>query len=376
MTMRPAVIAYVVNSLDPGGTERLVVEMALALQQRYRIVVYCLDTPGQWASRLREAGILVRCLWRQPGLDLALAARLARCLRLDGVELVHAHQCTPWFYAALARYLRSAPKLLLQEHGRFFPEPDRPLRRAFNRLLVVPRTHRLVAVSDDVADRLARYEGAPRGRVEVVHNGTRPPPALDAGERTRLRRAFGVQENELLVGTVGRLDPIKNLPMLIQALRAADPPWRCLLVGDGPERAKLEQLVREQGLAERCVFAGFREDAARIVQCLDLFVLCSFSEGISVALLEAMAGGVAPVVTRVGGNPDVVPDASCGWIVPNDDAAALAVALREAAAPDVRRQRAQAAQARYARHFSFDGMLARYDAIYRQMIRIPGEAAS
>jgi L-malate glycosyltransferase len=374
--MQRPVIAYVVNSLDPGGTERLVVEMALALQKRYRIVVYCLDTPGQWAARLREAGILVRCLWRQPGLDVALAARMARCLRLDGVELLHAHQCTPWFYGALARYLRPSTSLLLQEHGRFFPEPDRPLRRAFNRLLVVPRTRRFVAVSADVADRLARYEGVPRARVEVVHNGTRPAPALDPGERDSLRQEFGVAADEVLVGTVGRMDPIKNLPMLVEALRTAGPRFRCLFVGDGPERAGLEQLVRERGLAGRCAFAGFREDAARIVQCLDVFVLCSFSEGISVALLEAMAGGVAPVVTRVGGNPDVVADDSCGWVVPNDDAVALAAALLEAAEPEVRRQRARGAQARYALHFSFEGMIAGYDAIYRQVIGARGDPAS
>lgn len=114
-------LAYVVNSLNPGGTEKLVAEMSFAFAAEFDIVVLCLDEPGLWANDLRDREIPVHCLWRQPGLDLAMPMRLAEHFRRCHTQIVHAHQCTPWFYAALSRLLYPAPRLLLEEHGRFFP---------------------------------------------------------------------------------------------------------------------------------------------------------------------------------------------------------------------------------------------------------------
>ncbi len=163
------VLAHVVNSLQPGGTERLVIEMSRALMGDFDVCVFCLDEPGQWAGELRAQGIPVECLWRQPGLDLAMAVKLGRALRRRGVQIIHAHQYTPWFYAALSRLLYRRPQLLLEEHGRFFPEVDRPLRRFINRLLIRRLTHRFIAVSADVGLRLEQYEGFRRGTHIEVH---------------------------------------------------------------------------------------------------------------------------------------------------------------------------------------------------------------
>src|SRR5690606_8859517 len=102
-------LVHVVNSLAAGGAERLVVEMAIAQSREQVVSVVCLDEPGVWASRLRHAGIPVSCLWRQPGLDWSIAARLAAYHRRWRTDIVHAHQTTAWFYSALARlgYRRS-----------------------------------------------------------------------------------------------------------------------------------------------------------------------------------------------------------------------------------------------------------------------------
>jgi hypothetical protein len=118
---RPS-LAYVVNALNPGGTERLVVDMSRVFAREYDLQVICLDTPGTWGEALRADGIPVHCLWRRPGLDLSMAGKLANIFRNARTQLVHAHQCTPWFYAALSRLRSRAPKLLLEEHGRFYPE--------------------------------------------------------------------------------------------------------------------------------------------------------------------------------------------------------------------------------------------------------------
>jgi glycosyltransferase involved in cell wall biosynthesis len=368
---RPA-LAYVVNSLNPGGTEKLVVEMGLAFKDEFDLQVWCLDEPGAWAPRLRSAGVPVHGLWRQPGIDLSVPARLARQLRQAGADIVHAHQCSPWFYAALSRVINPRPRLLLEEHGRFWPEPDSPRRRRVNRLAINRLTHRFIAVSQDIAQRLERYEGIPRDRIEVIYNGVAPAEPLEASAREALRATLGVRPDEILVGTVGRLDPIKNLPMLIEALRqvgATYPGVRGLIVGDGPQRSETARRLGEAGLSDRVIMTGHRDDACLLLPCMDVFVLASLSEGTSVALLEAMSAAVPPVVTAVGGNPELVEDGRCGWVVPSGNAGALAAALTQAADdPQLRLARGLAAQRRFTRRFTLSMMIDAYRALYRDML--------
>ncbi len=365
-------LAYVVNSLDPGGTERLVVEMGLAFAADFEVHVYTLDGPGAWAALLRQGGVPVIPLGRQPGIDLSVASRLAGHLRRTSARIVHAHQCSPWFYAALSRYLYRPPRLLLEEHGRFWPEPDSPRRRIANRLAIVPMTDRFVAVSEDIARRLVRYEGIPGGRIQVIRNGVTPAEPCCPAERARRRAELGLRPEEFVVGTVGRFDPIKNLPALVDALAEAArlvPALRGVFVGDGPQRGEIESRLRASGLAGRVITIGHREDVRRLVPCFDLFALASLSEGISVALLEAMSAGLPAVVTAVGGNTELVTDGDTGWVVPSDDRGALARAIVAAAAdPAERARRGREGGLRFASQFTMTSMLEAYRVLYRELL--------
>lgn len=372
MTSRRVKLAYVVNSLNPGGTEKLVAEMGIAFAKEFDVSVLCLDAPGLWAEHLRARGIAVHCLWRQPGLDLGVALRLASYFRRHGTHIVHAHQCTPWFYSALARLMCPWPRLLFEEHGRFYPEVPKPLRALVQRLLIRRLTHRFVAVSEDIRARLRRYEGLEAAFIEVIYNGVRPEVSLDADARRALRAQFGFDEQCFVVGTVGRFDPIKNLPLLVEGLalaRARVTNLRGLLIGDGPVFDEIDALVGRRGLRAQVRLTGFRDDARRLVQCMDLFVLASLSEGTSVALLEAMAAGVPVVVTDVGGNPEIVSHGVTGWVVPSGAEAALAAAVEEAATDaDKRRTVAAAARRRVAQHFSFETMIRSYRERYQALL--------
>lgn len=366
-------LAYVVHALDPGGTERLVVEMSQAFAGAFEVAVFCLDRPGAWADPLRESGVPVHALYRQPGLDLSVAIRLASGLRAFGADIVHAHQCSAWFYSALSRLYHPAPRLVFQEHGRFHPEIDRPRRRLVNRLLVRRLTHRFVAVSEDIRSRLVRYEGLDARQVQVIYNGVAPATALQPCDRTRRRAQLGIGSADFVVGTVGRFDPIKNLPMLLSAFAEAAnefPRITALLIGDGPQRPAIERQVADAGLQARVRLPGHRDDARQLVQCLDLFVLCSFSEGTSVALLEAIAAGVPVVVTAVGGNPEIVVAETTGWVVPSGNVGALSRVFRQAFVdPESRLAFAQAGRRRFAQRFTIDAMLDAYRTLYETLLR-------
>lgn len=365
-------LAYVVHSLNAGGTEKLAVEMALAFSDEFRVCVFCLDEPGHWAEVLRARGVSVHCLWRLPGLDLRMPMRLAKGLRRFRADIVHAHQCTPWFYAALARLLYSRPALLLEEHGRFYPEQDHPARRALNRILIARITSHFVAVSQDVRRRLQRYEGLDASRIDVIYNGVRAGETLTAGARAALRRDCGLKGEDFVVGTVGRFDPIKNLPMLVSAIgsaRRGNCSIRGLLVGDGPELPAIGQLIGQQGLQETIHLTGFREDARELAQCMDLFVLSSLSEGTSIALLEAIGAGVPVVVTAVGGNPEIVQSGETGWVVASGATESLAGAILEAAADPTRcRRLAAAGLQRWRECFTLDRMIESYRSLYHSLL--------
>lgn len=364
-------LAYVVNDLNPGGAERLVVDMVRAFAGEYDVAVFCLDEPGSWAGSLRQAGVPVHGLWRQPGLDVSVSVRLASHFRAMRVDIVHAHQCSAWFYAALSRLLYPSPRLVFEEHGRFYPEPDKPMRRLVNRVLIARLTHRFVAVSMDIRRRLERYEGLDAGRIDVVYNGVAEAPRLEAAARAGLRAQFGFGPDDFVVGTVGRFDPVKNLPMLVSSIAESAPELpsvRGLLVGDGPAWPAIRRQVDAAGLAERVRLTGHREDARALVQCLDLFVLGSFSEGTSMALLEAMAAGIPVAVTDVGGNPEIVRDGATGWVIPSGDGTALVDVVRQAASdPALCRRFAEAGRQRYLQQFSLSAMLEAYRRIYAQL---------
>jgi glycosyltransferase involved in cell wall biosynthesis len=369
--VRPT-LAYVVNTLNPGGTEKLVMDMSLAFAADFNVQVVCLDEPGRWSATLRERGIQVHCVWRQPGMDLSVPRKLAALFRRAQVDIIHAHQCTPWFYAALSRLSYSRPRLLLEEHGRFYPEVKNRKRAFINRQLIRRLTHTFVAVSDDIRQRLERYEGLDARQIEVIYNGIAAPAPLSGGERVALRASLGIGRDDFVIGTVGRFDSIKNLPMLVGALASVGaqmPRVRGLLVGDGPVMASIRGLVASTGMADRIHLTGYRSDAGNLTQCMDLFVLTSLSEGTSMALLEAMAAGVPAAVTAVGGNPEIVLDGVTGWTVPSGDTDALARVMRSAVTCDEPRGGyARAGNSRYTEHFTAQRMVEGYRARYLRLL--------
>ncbi len=370
-------LAYVVNSLNPGGAERLVVDMALQYRERYSVAVICLDAPGEWADRLRSRDVPVYCLWRQDGFDLSIPFKLARLLRQLDCHLVHAHQTTPWIYTALSRLIRHRPKLLFEEHGRFYPETRKPRRVWVNRHLVRRLTDLTVAVCDDIRQRLDVYEGLDANLIEVIHNGVEQPAAISPAERDACRKSFGFSPCDFVVGSVGRLDGIKNFPMLVQAVSearelsssAVDTSIKGVIIGDGPESEALTETVREYQLTENFALPGYRADARKIVQCLDMFVLTSWSEGISMSLLEAMASGVCVAVTDAGGNPDVVRHRQDGWLVTPGSADELAAVIQEVAcSPELRVEFGHAAAKRFRSGFTFSQMVDAYHLRYQALL--------
>jgi glycosyltransferase involved in cell wall biosynthesis len=362
-----------VHSLNLGGAERLASQLATTLSDEFDIAVACLDEAGLWAGEVRAAGVPVYELYRQRGIDLVVPARLAGIARARGVGLMHAHQYSPFFYAALARVLSPTTRLLFHEHGRHYPEVSSPKRIAVNRYALGHLASRVVAVSADVRERLITFEGMPRGLIEVVYNGTKAPPPASAPERQAIREKLGLAPGDVVAGTVGRLDPVKNVPLAVRALAALGPEHpelKLLVVGDGPARREIEAEAAARAVTSSVVMTGFRDDAPELVRAMDMFLLPSKTEGTSLALIGAMAAGIPAIATAVGGNPEVVEDGVTGLLVAPESEPGLIAAMRALIeAPERARSMGDAGRDAYLARFTFDGMVDRFRAIYREELR-------
>jgi glycosyltransferase involved in cell wall biosynthesis len=357
-------VMHVALSLDPGGTERLIVELAKRALGTFRVTVCCLDRVGEWASELEDIGIEVFALDRQPGFHPALGHRIAQQATRRGVDVLHCHHYTPFVYGGLARVETRGLSLLYTEHGRLSDAAPTLKRR-----LVTPLLARLANEMYAVSEDLRRYlisAGFPAARVGVITNGIHVGSAPDAEAVRRAKRLLGAIDDRPIAAAIGRLDPVKDLSVLLDAFaQLSQREARLVIIGDGPEAQHLLSQATTHGLEGRVQFLGYRQDVRELYPGVDLLVNTSISEGISLTLLEAMAACVPIVATAVGGTPEVVVDGVTGLLVPPRSPSAVAIALDELLqSPDRRRHMSIAGRARVEELFTFERMASLYFAAY------------
>jgi glycosyltransferase involved in cell wall biosynthesis len=339
-------------------------------------VIGCLDLLGELGEALEAEGVPCHLFERRPGFDRGLGRRIAERVAADGIDLIHGHQYTPFFFGMLAKRRCGVP-LLFTEHGRFHPDRPGLRRQVFNRTVGRGVDH-ITAVSEQVRDALVRVEGFPAGRIEVLPNGIDPAPFTGLPrEEGAFARAWGIPEGAPLVGTIARLNPIKNQALLIDAfreVRAAVPEAHLVIVGDGELKDDLAERATADGMADAVHLVGQHDDVRPWLGRMDLFALSSLSEGMPMTLLEAMAAGVPIVSTDVGGIRGMVAPGTEALLVPSGDRAALAHALSGLLKdPDRRHALAAAARTRLEREFTLDAVGGRYLEIYGDLC--PGTGA-
>jgi glycosyltransferase involved in cell wall biosynthesis len=231
-----------------------------------------------------------------------------------------------------------------------------------------PLNDRAVCVSQQVADFVVWQVGIPRQKTVVIPNGIALRDFEHLPTQQQARTALALSSDQMLIGTVARLDPVKRLDVLLRAMESLRDVY-AVIVGDGPERTRLETISGRSELAGRVHFAGQQDDVRAWLAAMDMFVLSSDWEGMPNAMLEAMAAGLPVIATAVGGTPEVVVDGVTGLLVPPRDPAALAEAIaRLLRDPQLRRQMGQAGQERVKAQFNISTTIRRTEALYQQLI--------
>jgi L-malate glycosyltransferase len=375
--IRPT-LGHVLHRLDRAGAEVLASALSRRLRDRYRFVFLCLDGVGPLGEQLADEGFAVLDLKRRPGLDLSVARRIRQAVVDHRIDLLHAHQYTPFFYAALSRRLSASPPILFTEHGRHYPD-QRKIKRVLANRLLLKSSDRITAVGHFVKRALIDNEGIAQSRIEVIHNGIDPadfPPA-DPDSRARARATLGIGENCPLVMQVARFHSVKDHDTAVRAFALVTEKIsnaRLCLIGDGEQRQALEAMSAELAIHDHVLFTGVRADVTDLLPAADLFVLSSLSEGISVTLLEAMAVGLPIVATEVGGNPEVVEHDVTGLLSPRSDFRALAENLTALLQDSARRKAfGDAGRARLLERFTQERMHRGYINLYAKLLGQSGE---
>lgn len=377
-TRNAPLIAHVIYRLDVGGLENGLVNLINHMPPgRFRHAIICLTDHTEFRRRIERDDVQLFALDKPPGNSLLTQVKLWRLLMKLRPAVIHtrnlaALECT------LAAFLAGVPVRIHGEHGRDVGDLDGSNPR-FQRMrrLFKPFVHHYIALSRDLEKYLHERVHVPDARVTQLFNGVDTqlfhPAAL---RREPLPRAEFAPENAVVIGTVGRMQAVKDQLTLVRAfarlLRMAPsdgPPTRLVMVGDGPMYESIAAAVAEEGIAEYVWLAGERNDVPEIMRALDIFVLPSLAEGISNTILEAMASGLPVVATSVGGNPELVEPECTGALVPSGDVQAMADALRRYCREPTERKKQGRQARRVAEHrYSMATMVSGYLSVYDRML--------
>lgn len=368
--LRKLNIMHTVISLEVGGLEKIVCDMVSGFDKElFNVEVCCFSTLGELAEKLMDDGINVTLLQiTTKHYDPFYPLRLGRFLREKKVDVLHMHSGT-FFLGVQAGFLARTPAMIYTDHGRHLVDPKRLI--LMNRLSAI-FVDKIVAVSRELEEYLANVVKLPRRKISTIINGIDTEKFSPRPKSASLLREFGISENTKIIGTVGRLAEVKDQSSMIEAFEVVGRHYSdsvLMLVGDGPLKSELQQFAADKNLEGKVIFTGTRSDVPELLNLFDVYLLTSLSEGTSVSLLEAMASGVPPVVTDVGGNPSVVSNGINGFIVKPKDTVNMSkniinllenVKLCETVINN--------AIITVRQNYSSNNMLDRYASIYREMI--------
>jgi sugar transferase (PEP-CTERM/EpsH1 system associated) len=375
----PRLVVHLVNQLDLGGMENGLINLITHMPpERYRHAIVCLKDHSDYHAHIRDRGVEIISLHKRDGSDLGHYLRMFRALRALQPDLVHTRNL-PGLKGQLIAALAGVKLRVHGEHGRDLSDlHGTRLKYQLLRRVLRPLIGHFIAVSAELERWLIEHVGAAPARVSQISNGVDSVqfhPRL--GPPAAVGPAGFMHDNAFVLGSVGRMDEVKNHVTLVEAfLRLIASPHpahqrlRLIIVGDGPMRGECQAMLNRAGAGHRAWLPGERADIAQLLRAMDLFVLPSLAEGSSNTILEAMATGLPVVATNVGGNTELVHPGFTGILVPPLSPDLMAAAIADyCRIPEMGvRHGARARSQVIARH-SLPAMARSYLAVYDSLTR-------
>ena len=366
-------ILLLIKGLGRGGAEQLLASSAPYWDRgRYEYeIAFLLRWKDAFVPHFEQLSIPAHCL--DGGRGFGWARRLRLLVRRGGFDIIHIHSPYP---AVIGRTIldphRGKPRIVYTEHNLW----ERYHRATYwGNALTFPKNDHVFAVSDHVRESI-RYP-APLGRrrvppIETLYHGIDLSTMDSWGTADGVREELGIAEDAPVVGSISNLKKGKGHEYLLRSallIRERVPDVRIVLVGTGPLERDIRSMASTMGLDGTVIFTGFRDDATRLAKAFDVFALPSTHEGLSIALIEAMATGRACVTTDVGGIPEVVQDGKHAVLVPARDPARMADAIVATLNDTALRERLSAAAIERAADFGIERAVRRQEELYAELMR-------
>jgi len=358
------IVVFCIEALTVGGAEQMLVAMANQFVLRgWSVHMICLTKAGELAEKL-DSQIKLHVMHKKLGIDLVLPKRLRALVQGIGPTAVNSHLWTANLWTRMALFRTSVP-IIVTEHSR---DTWKALHYRLIDRLLSRSTKKLVAVSNDTAEFYLSEIKLPSSLVCVINNGV-DTKRYAAGNGVAIKKQWA-PNNELLLGTVGRMVPAKNqMRLLDMAVLLKDqlPAFKLVLVGDGELRTEIEAAVKQLGLEGHVILAGARSDIPDVLAALDIFILSSDREGHPLTALESQAAGTPVILTNAGGSADAVAkhESQSGGILVNKDAQALADAVISMAHnPQMLQEKGSFAQSHALKCFDMQQMVDQYELLF------------
>ncbi len=364
-TPRPLNILKVICPHRFSGAERMAVYLAEGLRQRGHRVAFAIKEQDVFLQELAERDLECLSTRVRGKVNLSSVWRVAAAARRIKADVIHTHLSTGGWWGSFAGRLLGIP-VLAHVH-------------ALNTKTCFVYANMIAACSEGVKDHLVR-QGVPADRVRVIYNGIDPNALSNLRPLPQVREELGLTDGQPVIGVAAHLTPKKGQRHVIEAtalLRDRRPDLLCYLIGEGGQRAELEQLAADLGVADRVRFLGYRHDAFDLMQALDVVILPSVAkEGLGVCLIEAGALGKPVIGSDAPGINEVIEGQRTGLLVAPGDTQALAGAIEALVSdPDLRRRMGRAGQARVGQQFTLDRMVETTEQLYYELLDRKGSRA-
>jgi len=361
-------VLHIVLSMETGGLENGIVNLINnSDQDKFIVDVLCLREKGKLANRIENTNSQVIFDGNHnPSLLTAIKKIMVACNSGD-YDIVHTHGFTTMLSTYIASFFVNRPIIINGEHGTLYYSSfkKRILQKWLFRAMDINLT-----VSSELKTKILHEFRLSFDNFKPIINGV-DSTTFNPKNNSTVRHDLNIPDQDIVIGSVGRLVNVKNYPSLIKAFHHVlenNKNTHLVLAGDGPERKILEKLVTALDINKNVHFLGNRNDIPSVMNCMDLFVLPSFSEGLSNTLLEAMSSGVPVIASDVGGNSEIIKTNISGFLYPSNDVNALSETLLSLCNSPIEIKRISASARKHiVNNFTLQSMVENYEIVYEQL---------
>jgi len=360
-------ILHLIQTSGPGGAEKLLLTLAKNSKDQYTSIIGLLKN-GWLLKQLQNHDVKVKIIPSDGSFDLKLIKNLVDIIKKEKIDLIHSHLLDMNFYSSLAAKVAGIPHIST-EHGDIHHTSKKLDKKTLIKAKAISHfSDKIVFVSKFTRDKFLKLSKVPKQKIAIIYNGIDLKEYEQSINIQSKKAEIGIKNNEFVIGNVANLYPVKGQIYLLKAaakIIKEFPNTKFLFIGRGELEEKLKKEAQNLGIAPHIKFLGFRNDVKELLKIMDVFVLCSLSEGLPLSLIEAMASKVPIVAAKVGGIPEAIIHNHSGLLVPPKDPEALTNAiLKILKNSNLATSLAENAYKRFLKHFTIKKMVSRYEQLY------------